>query len=74
MVNARWQLNSDLLLSHGLQKSRLDAVREGKLENLLVANIVVAFRVVLEDGSVRGDNLEIMRLRLRLLFVVGLIC
>ena len=52
MIDTRWQLNSDFLLSHSLQKGRLDAVREGKLENLFVTDIVVALRVILEDGRI----------------------
>ena len=68
VVNARWKLNPNLLFRDGLQKSRLDAICEGKLEDLLVANIVVPLRVDLEHGRVRGNDLEIVSVHLGLFF------
>ena len=67
MVDTWRKLDSDFLLGHGLEMGRLDAICQGELEYLLVADIVIALRVVLEHCSVRCDDLEVMRVRLLLL-------
>ena len=52
VIDAGRELDADFFLGDGLEDVGLDAVGKRQLDDLLILNVVVSFRVVLEHGRV----------------------
>lgn len=60
MWDAWWKTDFDALLDNGLDLGLLDLVLQTESQDFFVFDVVEVLGVILEDGGVRRDNLELM--------------
>jgi hypothetical protein len=60
VINSRWQFDLNALFDDLLNIGVLNPVFEAEPENLLVFDVVIMLRVVLENSRVRRNNLKLV--------------